>query len=256
VDGLVLKLLLTPALITGASLAARRWGPGVGGWLVGLPLTSAPVALFLALEHGAGFAAAASAGIIAGVSSQAAFALAYAWMARVALWPAAALAGAAAFACGTLGLRQLAPAALPAAALAAAALLATLRLLPAAGPRRDGARRPAWDLPLRIAVTTGYVLAVTALAQELGPQLTGLLTGFPIYAAVLAAFGHAQEGPGAAAGSLRGLLLGLFAFIAFFLVLAALLERAPLPAAFAGALAACALVQAGMLPVLRRGQPG
>jgi len=255
-DGLVLKLLLTPALITGASLAARRWGPGVGGWLVGLPLTSAPVALFLALEHGAGFAAAASAGIIAGVSSQAAFALAYAWVARLALWPAAAVAGAAAFACGTLGLRQSAPAALPAAALAVAALLAALRLLPPAGPRRDGARRPAWDLPLRIAVTTAYVVAITAVAQELGPQLTGLLTGFPIYGAVLAAFGHAQEGPGSAAGSLRGLLLGLFAFIAFFLVLAALLERAPLPAAFSGALAACGLVQAGMLPVLRRGEPG
>jgi hypothetical protein len=33
---LALKLILTPLLIGGASLAARRWGPAIGGWLVGL----------------------------------------------------------------------------------------------------------------------------------------------------------------------------------------------------------------------------
>ena len=49
---LVFKLLLTPLLIGLVSLAGRRWGPGVSGWLVGLPLTSAPVSLFLTLEQG------------------------------------------------------------------------------------------------------------------------------------------------------------------------------------------------------------
>ena len=47
-DTLVLKLVLTPTLIGTASLAGRRWGPAVSGWLVGFPFTSAPVALFLA----------------------------------------------------------------------------------------------------------------------------------------------------------------------------------------------------------------
>jgi hypothetical protein len=55
-DTLVLKLVLTPLLIGAASLAGRRWGPAIAGWLVGLPLTSAPVALFLALDLGIGFA--------------------------------------------------------------------------------------------------------------------------------------------------------------------------------------------------------
>ena len=50
-ETLLLKLVLTPALIAAASLAARRWGQAVGGWLVGLPLTSGPVAVFIALEH-------------------------------------------------------------------------------------------------------------------------------------------------------------------------------------------------------------
>src|SRR5579859_3857923 len=47
---LVFKLLLTPFFIGLISLANRRWGTKVGGWLVGLPLTSAPVTLFIALE--------------------------------------------------------------------------------------------------------------------------------------------------------------------------------------------------------------
>jgi hypothetical protein len=62
VEGLALKLVLTPALIGVVSLAGRRWGPGVSGWLVGFPLTSGPVAFFLALDHGVRFAAAAAVG--------------------------------------------------------------------------------------------------------------------------------------------------------------------------------------------------
>ena len=46
---LVLKLVVTPLLIAAATLVARRWGPGVGGWLAGFPLTSAPVSVFFAL---------------------------------------------------------------------------------------------------------------------------------------------------------------------------------------------------------------
>ena len=47
---LVIKLLLTPILIGMVSLAGRRWGPAISGWFVGLPLTSGPVMLFLALD--------------------------------------------------------------------------------------------------------------------------------------------------------------------------------------------------------------
>ena len=36
---LALKLSLTPILILLASLAGRRWGETLGGWIVGLPLT-------------------------------------------------------------------------------------------------------------------------------------------------------------------------------------------------------------------------
>src|SRR5690349_7715497 len=79
---LLLKLLLTPLLISLASWGGRRWGPAVGGWLVGLPLTSAPVAVILTAEHGSDFAATAALGILGGVASQAVFAVAYLAAAR------------------------------------------------------------------------------------------------------------------------------------------------------------------------------
>ena len=91
-DTLSLKLALTPGLILVASLAGRRWGESVGGWLVGLKLTSAPVAFFLALDHGTGFAAAAAAGSIAGTVAQACFGVAYGRTARTG-WFGALCAG-------------------------------------------------------------------------------------------------------------------------------------------------------------------
>src|SRR3989442_15269573 len=96
-DTLVLKLVLTPLLIAAASLAGRRWGPAVGGWFVGLPLTSGPIALFLALDHGARFAAAAAVGSLAGALAEGAFCGAYAATARAG-WPAALAAATLAFA--------------------------------------------------------------------------------------------------------------------------------------------------------------
>ena len=71
-DNLALKLVLTPALIGAATLVGRRWGQSVGGWLVGLPLTTGPVAFFIALDHGAAFGAAAVVGSLAGAVAEAA----------------------------------------------------------------------------------------------------------------------------------------------------------------------------------------
>src|ERR1700737_5259451 len=92
-DNLALKLVLTPALIGGATLAGRRWGQSVGGWLVGLPLTTGPVAFFIALDHGTTFAAAAVVGSLVGAVAEAAFSVAYGWSATRTAWLRALLAG-------------------------------------------------------------------------------------------------------------------------------------------------------------------
>lgn len=47
---LLLKLTLAPLLVALATLVARRWGPKVGGIVVGLPLSTGPIFLFLAID--------------------------------------------------------------------------------------------------------------------------------------------------------------------------------------------------------------
>lgn len=242
---LVLKLVLTPLLIAAASLAGRRWRQAVGGWLVGLPLTTGPVAFFLALDHGPGFATAAALGSLAGAIAEGAFCLAYGHLAR--RGPAVALAAAcAAFAVAAAGLQRLT---LPLAVLAAlvlATLAASLRLMPSGADPAGAAPPPRWDLPARMAITTALVVGLTAIAPVLGARLSGILATFPLYAAILTVFAH-RAGSAPAVQVLRGLLVGLFSFAAFFVVLGALLERLGTAAAFVAASAVALAAQAASL---------
>lgn len=62
---LAAKLLLTAAIVVGATLATERAGPFIGGLLVTLPVTVWPAYLFLSLDHDAAFVAdAAVAGMV------------------------------------------------------------------------------------------------------------------------------------------------------------------------------------------------
>ena len=63
---LVVKLLLTPAIVVLATLAGRRYGRVATGWLIGLPLTSGPINAFFAVEHGPRFAGRAAVGSLSG----------------------------------------------------------------------------------------------------------------------------------------------------------------------------------------------
>ena len=249
---LALKLVLTPILVGAASLAGRRWGSAVGGWLIGIPFTSGPIAFFLALSPGPRFAAEAALGIMAGAISQAAFCLAYAWTAQRSTWIASMLAATAAFSAATITLNPLRIPGLAFLAVVAVVLVIALFLM----PRRSETTAehldfPRWDIPARMVVATAFVVALTSAAPLLGPRLAGLLAPFPLYGAVLATFAHRLQGREPAVNVLRGLLLGLFAFASFFLVVAVLLPEGIAPA-FAVAIVAAAGVQAGSLVTGRR----
>src|SRR3954447_8191639 len=89
---LLLKLTLAPALVTATTIAGRRWGPRMAGWLGGVPVVVAPILLAITLEHGRSFGADAAAGALLGLLSLTGFILTYGWAARVMSWlPAAAL---------------------------------------------------------------------------------------------------------------------------------------------------------------------
>lgn len=252
---LLLKLLLTPALVTVATLVGRRWGGRVAGWLVGFPFTSGPIALILTLEQGRGFAAAAALGTLLGTASQAAFALAYGLAAgRGHRWPLCLAGATAAFAAGTAllygGFFQPVQAAVLVVASAAVAVLLLPRIA-APGRRR---RPPRFDLAARIVIATSFVLVLTSAASLLGPRLSGLVTPFPLYASVLAVFAQRSDGPAAGLAVVRGLAAGLFGFASFFLVLTVTLVPLGTAVAFSLAILCVGAVQAATLLALRWGR--
>ncbi len=216
---LALKLVLTPLLIGGATLVARRWGPGVGGWIVALPLTSGPVLVFLALDHGATFASAAALGSLAGLAAIAGFCAVYAGVASRA-GPAAcfALASVVFFTVGALLQPVIERPTWVLLTIVLVAITAATRLIPASGADHPPMPHPWWDIPARMVVATTLVLGITAVAPYLGPHWSGLVATFPVYLSVIAIFTHRQAGPAAADDVLRGLLAGLYGTSAFFVV--------------------------------------
>ena len=239
-------------MISLATLAARRWGATIGGWFVGLPLTSGPVSVFLALEQGRSFTATAARGSILGLLGVAAFCVAYAHVASHA-GPASCLAiGFAAYAAATWLSYVIAGGPWTAFAVVCGVLLAALALLPRARGPESELPPPWWDLPLRIAAATGTVLVITAAAGALGPTWSGLLSPFPVFSSVLAAFAHKMSGPAAAVRLQRGIVAGLFSFAAFFLVVSLLVESRSLVATYVSAAGVALAVNSVSLVALWR----
>lgn len=258
---LALKLVLTPAVVVLSSLAGRRFGRLAAGWFVGLPLTSGPIAAFFAVEHGPAFAAHAAVGSLGGAIAEVAFCLAYARTARRRGWRRSVIAGSAGFAVAAgalqlLGLHARPLDVVPLAAVAALALVAALQLVPHVTPRSEDEVLPSrWDLPFRAVVATSFLLLLTGLATVLGPQLAGVLAVYPLYTVVLAAFAHVHAGEAGAVQILRGLVLGLYSFVGFYLVLSLLLAHAGTVTAFVAAYAAAFAIQAASLVPLLHAQP-
>ena len=104
---LLLKLLLVPGLVAAVTVAVRRWGPAVGGWLAGLPVVAGPVLVFYALEQGTLFAARAASGTLTGLIATAAFVVTYATASARWSWPACMVLGWTTFAAAILTLYAL-----------------------------------------------------------------------------------------------------------------------------------------------------
>ena len=215
---LALKLLLTPIFIAGVSLAGRRWGPAASGFLTGLPLTSGPISLVLALQHDQVFAAQAAAGSLVGQASVCLFCLGYAFAAPRRAWPASVATAMAAFSAATFLWWRVSLALLPALAALVIVILIVLWLVPAPPTAEAIVAPPSWDLPARIILATTFVFVVTSASSRLGPALSGMLAPFPVFGLVLSAFTHHQQGSGAAIRLLRGVVAGSLAFGAFFLI--------------------------------------
>jgi hypothetical protein len=246
------KLVLTPSMMYFASAAGRRWGPGVSGWLTGLPLLAGPISVFICLEQGPAFAAHAAGTTLLGMWSSCAFCLAYYAASRCG-WPVASTAAIAAFIAGTALLRHadVSPWLGIAGVFAGAAI--SLRTIRAPTAKPAPISPPAWDMPMRLVIAAAFVLVQTGIAGWLGPQLSGLVIPFPIVVILLTAFAHHQFGVDGAVRVLRGFLIGMYAFAAFFLVVTLGLRSMGAVAAYSLALAVCLAINGGTLWGLRKG---
>lgn len=251
---LALKLFITPALIVGLTLIARRFGPGIAGWLGGLPISAGPIALFLAFEQGPAFTAQAAVTTIASLAGTAAYCLAYAHAARRGRWPFALGCTVLTWGLCVVALYWLAQFAwfglMVAVVVAVTAIVLSLLCYPPFdNPTEGELPRGQWDLVLRVFATWSILFAVTLLATTLGPIWTGLFTTFPVVSTVLAIFAHRQvtanpHAPRAVAALLRGIVSGSGSTIAFFVVLGVLLPQGNLAVSFGCAVLAALAVQA------------
>jgi len=249
-----LRLLLVPAAVWLASLAARRWGHAASGYLGGLPLIGGPITLFLALDLGVAFAAKSALFTLAAILAQSAHLLAVAHAGRRRGWAVALLAGWTSFAAVALAIGFAPLTAAMALALALAGLAAAWRWLPpVSGDTRPPAIPP---MELRLRVAAAFVLAALILwsAPRLGPVASGVLLSVPITGSIMPPFTLALYGPDALARLARGFVVGLAGFATFFFTVAAALGTWGIPATFLAALAAAlaAVSFAGRLVRARR----
>lgn len=239
---ILLKLLLAPLLTVGVTLATRRWGNAVGGWLAGLPLLAGPISFLLAIDLGLPFAQEAAHGTILGLVGVCAFILAYAEVSRRGTWQLSLVAGLGAF-FATLGILHFAgPSFAASAVLLAAALSVCIARLPMIHCQPMTSRSSPWDLPMRVAVVTVLVVTITALAPMLGSSLSGLISPIPVFTIVFVVIAHRTRTLRAVQRLLRGACASLIGFAAFF----AVIHLAPASAGIA-LVYACALLTVGLV---------
>ena len=216
---LMLKLLVIPGFLLLISLAGKRWGPSVAGWLSGLPVVVGPILFFLAIEQGETFAAQSAMAALSAMFAMIAFCVTYAQVAQRTGWPLALTISLLVWATVAV-LLSLIPPSLPLSVIAAAtALLAAPYLFPSVQPIVSGPAPKSDKLLLRMIAGAVLTLAVTLLASTVGDRWSGLLAVFPVLGSVMAVFSQQTRGPAFTAALLRATATGMYSFSAFCLVL-------------------------------------
>jgi hypothetical protein len=228
VNHFLLKLILAPLIIATATLVARRWGQIIGGLMVGLPLTSGPVSVFFAVEQGRQFAANAAIDSMLGLIPVAVFCTGYVRNSKRFPWYLTAILSIGLYLVTVWLISFTAPSLRVTSILVPSILCLALLILGRLDQTKVSISSPWWDLPLRMFIASGLIITITTAASSLGPKWGGLLSPFPIFTFVMATFSHYQGGATAASRLIRGVLLGLFSYTAFFLVVALLVDRANL----------------------------
>lgn len=235
---LLFKLLITPLLMGAATLVTRRWGPVIGGTFASLPLTAAPVSVFLYLEQGTDFAVNAACASMLGYAALAFFIVVFVqvprWMGERPglqglrawrVWLAPCLLSALTYFLFAWLFSWLPRSGLLCLLVAALCLGLALVWIPryargeASAQIRKGSRAAWWDLPCRMLAAGGLVLGITGIAAHIGPQWSGFLSTYPVFITLMGIFALMQAGLANLCMLMRGFVNGMFGALAFFFVL-------------------------------------
>lgn len=241
---LTLKLLLVPAFLLLLSLAGKRWGPSVAGWLAGLPVIAGPILFFLAVEQGVAFASSSAAASLSAVFASVAFSLAYSHSAQRTRWALALLIALLAWFAGVFVLALLPTSPMLSLLVAMLALFIAPSLYPAPRSQLGAHAVSSTELCWRMAAGATLTVIVTATASSVGSAWSGLFAVFPVLGIVLAVFSHRTHGSAYVAALLRAMNTGLYSFAAFCLALSVALPRIGITAAFLVAATLAVAVQA------------
>ena len=233
-----LRLALVPAAVWLASVAARRWGHSVSGYLGGMPMIGGPVTLFLALDLGPAFVAQSALFTLGAIAAQSAHLMTLAHMAQRHRWMVMLASGWASFALAATAV-SFVPLTPPVAAVLAFGTLALAwRNLPREHVEATRPAIPPLELRLRLVVAFALAAVIVFAAPVFGPVVSGILLSLPITGSIMPPFTLALYGPNALVRLVRGFVLGLCGFAAFFLVIATTVVAWGVSLAFTVAVAA------------------
>jgi len=251
---IAIKMLVTAAVVVGASVAAERLGPIVGGLIITLPISAGPGYFFLALAAENAFLAETTLYSLAMTAATVGFLIVYPRLAvrfgatasvglTLLVWLLVALV-----------VREL-PLSLPL-ALALNVLSFALALFlprpPGLVATRRTVRADRRELLGRAFIAGAIVATVVTLSSAIGPEATGILIVFPTAFTAIAWILHRRWGGPAAAATLLASAPGMLSFLTFLVVLYLVAEPVGGVAALGVALAA-AVVASGLIALVTMG---
>lgn len=211
---LLLKIACAIVVVVSASRAAERLGPFFGSLVATLPVSTGPIYVFLAIDHGPRFISDSARMGVAGVPATVAFVAAHAlvaqrcgtflsWLAATAAWWTCA---------ALLQLRQwsFVEACALFAVVFAGAIVALRRFVLAAAP--PPVPRVRFDLALRSLLVACVVVATSLASTLAGPTATGVLATYPVVFTSLVLILQPRWGGAFVASLLVNSLKGLVGF--------------------------------------------
>ncbi|BBK31721.1 hypothetical protein EDC65_0525 [Stella humosa] len=218
---LLVKMILTAAVVVGASVVAERSGPLLGGVIISLPISSGPGMFFLALQAEDRFIADSVLYTLGMSAAIAVFLIVYPRLA-VHFGAFVSVGGALLVWCGVGVLVQYLPLQLwSALGLTLAAFGAAILV-----PRPAGLKPPprpvgisGLELVGRALITGGIIAGVVTVSALIGPRATGILMSFPTAFTAIAFIMHRRHGGGAAAATLLASTVGMLSFVAYLIAL-------------------------------------